>query len=150
MKLLSYSLLAGLVLLVGCEASTKVYRDGFRSIQITKLPPSWDGLGKEFITYCMSKQEIKHSDGKYYCPPDNTTEGLNSHYEPVLASSNYASLVIPSSIQAAGIITMGGLISHGLQHNNAARMTQSAVQSNNGIGSAHISTFNNGATGFLK
>lgn len=142
MKHLTLFLCAITLFLAGCQPSTKMYRDGFRSIQITKIPPSWDGLGKEFITYCMSKQEVKHTDGQYYCPPDNTAAGLNSAYEPVMASSNYAGLVVPSAIQAAGLITMGGLISHGLQHNNAARMTQSAVQSNSGIGSAYISTLN--------
>jgi hypothetical protein len=40
-------------------------------------------------------------------------------------TANYASMVIPASIQAVGMITAGGLIMNGLLNQNVARMTQS-------------------------
>jgi hypothetical protein len=129
-----------------------VYKDGFRAIQVTKLPAKWNESGKEFVTYCRWDQLMAEKDSKgnvkrdaegkelYWCPPDGTKEGYNSSYESVIASASVQGMVVPAAIHGMAFLggTLGGaaIISSGLRNIPAANVTQQAFPG------SKISTFN--------
>ena len=125
-----------LMVLPGCLAFTENYQDGFRNIQVTVIPGSWNRPGQTFVTTCQIKQMVMDSAGKYYCPPDNTVAGLHPHYELPYQTASVKDLVIPAAISGAALLGTGGMIMHGLQNIPASKITQSAFPD------ARVSTLN--------
>ena len=153
-RFITLSLCASTLFLNACQVGTKVYKDGFRAIQVTKLPAKWNEAGKEFITYCRWDQLMTEKDSKgnvkrdeegkeiYYCPPDSTKEGYTSAYEPMVASSSVSGMVVPAAIHGLAFLggTLGGaaILSSGLRHIPASNVTQNSTA----FPGSKISTFN--------
>jgi hypothetical protein len=148
-RLITLFLCASTLFLNACQVGTNVYKDGFRAIQVTKLPAKWNEAGKEFITYCRWDQLMGEKDAKgnikrdeegreiYYCPPDGTKEGYSSSYEGVIASSSVSGVVVPAAIHGLAFLggTLGGaaIISSGLRHIPASSVTQSSTTSQKSV-----------------
>lgn len=124
--------LAVVAMLGGCathqpaseQAKTTVYRDGFRAIQITKIPPDWSGKGKEVVSYCAWKQLARHpGDAQFYCPL-NPEDELKTQYGHMLVTASYMEEVIPAAGDMLSGLGTGLPIMHGLMNSPAATVTQ--------------------------
>lgn len=120
------------ILISGCvthqpaaeSAKTTVYRDGFRAIQITKIPPDWSGKGKEVTSYCAWKQLAKFSgDGRYYCPL-NPDDELRTQYGNLLVTASYMEEVIPAAGDLLSGLGTGIPIMYGLMKTPTSTVTQ--------------------------
>lgn len=115
-----------MLMLSACVPFTENYSDGFRNIQVTVIPGSWNRPTQTFVSTCMKKQMLMDSEGKYYCPPDNTMAGLNTHYELPYQTASVKDLVVPAGINAAAMLGTGGMIMHGLKNIPSSNMVQSS------------------------
>jgi hypothetical protein len=125
---LSALLLLPLLFLSACAESLEHFHRGDKIVERHHMPGTWGVPGNTSYTECRPEQMV-HSKfwGKKVCPDSidsNATLAVDRGY---VQTPNYASLVVPSAIQAAGMVGMGGLISHGLQNQNVSRMTQSVT-----------------------
>jgi hypothetical protein len=122
------ALLAITALLAGCAESLDHFHRGDKIVERHYMPGSWGIPGNVSYTECRPEQ-MKHSTfwAKKVCPDSIEPNAPLSVDRGYLATASYKDLVIPSALQAAGMVGMGGLISHGLQNQNVGRMTQSVT-----------------------
>lgn len=127
MKMFNFAL-AAVLLLTGCAESLDHFHRGNRIVERHYMPGTWGIPGNTVYVECDEKQMV-HSVfwAKKVCPSSIDPSAYLAVDRGNIASPNYASMVVPSAIQAAGMITMGGLVMNGLLNQNVARMTQSVT-----------------------
>ena len=139
-QVLSVLCLCVMVMMTGCvmPAKTKVTKDGFTARQ--KTTEAHRAIVEDYDVYrpdCRWDQRMqdKNGDGEWYCPPDATKEGYNSHVQLAQYMESVLDKWGPKTLQAAGMLGAGALIMHGLQ-------TQAVSPAAQSFPDARISTFN--------
>ena len=133
MKLITLFLCASTLFLSACSPSTQMVQHGNEWLQVTQTYGLF-GINVLERTKCAQGELVNG-----FCPPDK------------YPSSMHATAEGPGKDIAKAMIYGGALVGGlAILRPNDVRMTQSATGGSSGIGPNHISTFNQGAAGFLK